>query len=109
MWKRIKMMYRNVPEDFYTLSHLALPKGLFNGLSSKIYYTPKLQKFGFTEELDKYLRFLNRKDKIKVGDLRSLTEAILTEYGVIHGLEGHPIFKDNLNFSITKNYEFQAN
>jgi hypothetical protein len=108
MWKKIVSLYKRVPENFCNVHPRALPRGLYDALASKIYYTPKLQKFAFTEELDKYIRFLNRKDKLKVPDMRSLTEAILTEYGVIHGLEGRPAFQD-LNFSITKNYEFFAN
>jgi hypothetical protein len=68
-----------------------------------------LQRFAFTEELAKYLRYLARKDKIKNDDLRSLTEAILTEYGIVHGLENNKLFKDNLDYSITRNYEFKPN
>lgn len=78
MWKRIKSMYKHVPENFHQLSYEALPKGLSNCLNHQIYYTPKVQRLQYTEELEKYIRFLNRKDKIKAHDLRSLTEAILT-------------------------------
>jgi hypothetical protein len=78
MWKKIVKLYKRVPEDFRNVHPHNLPRGLFNGLSTKIYYTPKLQKIAFTEELHKYIRYLNRKDKIKVDDMRSLTEAILT-------------------------------
>lgn len=78
MWKTIMQLYKRVPEDFHNLHPHALPTSLFNTLSNKIYYTPKLQKFSYTEELDKYIRFLNRKDKLKATDMRSLTEAILT-------------------------------
>jgi hypothetical protein len=45
-----------------------------------------LQKIPYTEELGKYVRFLARKDKLKINDMRSFTEAILTEYGAVHGL-----------------------
>jgi len=73
MWKKIISLYKRVPENFYNMHPNALPRGLFNALSTKIYYTPKLQRFTYTEELDKYIRFLNRKDKLKVADMRSLT------------------------------------
>jgi hypothetical protein len=108
MWKKIVSLYKHVPEDFYNLGHKALPSGLYNCLSSKIYYTPKLQRIAFTQELSKYTRFLNRKDKLKTVDMRSLTEAILTEYGAVHGLQASAALPD-LNFSITKNYQFHAN
>lgn len=108
MWKKIVSIYKRVPEDFYSIDSNTLPKGLYNCLTSKIYYTPKLQRIAFTEELRKYIRFLNRKDKLKAVDMRSLTEAILTEYGAVHGLQPSPALPD-LDFSITKNYHFHVN
>ena len=88
---------------------LALPRGLVGTFRSKIYFTPKLQRIRFTEELHKFIRFLCRKDKIGLADMRAFTEAVLVEYGAVHGLEGSPLFKDNLNFTISRDYEFKAN
>jgi hypothetical protein len=86
MWKYIKLLYKRVPDPIRNITPISLPSSLNQAFGSKIYYTPKLQKLAFTEELAKYLRFINRKDKITDADLHSLTEAILVEYGNIHGL-----------------------
>lgn len=34
---------------------------------------------------------------------------MITEYGVVHGLEDHQQFKDNLSYSVTRNFEFKEN
>jgi hypothetical protein len=107
MWKRISLLYNRVTEPITALTGLELHSQLQNALGSKIYYTPKLQKIPFTEELAKYLRYLDRKDRLRKEDLRSLVEAILTEYGAVHGLESHPKWMDKLDYSITRNYVFK--
>ena len=63
----------------------------------------------FTEELHRFIRFLSRKDKIGVADMRAFAEAVLVEYGAVHGLEGSAAFKDGVNFSISRDFEFKAN
>ena len=109
MWRNIKMLYNRVPEPFATLQASSLHSNLRNALANKFYFTPKLQKLPFTNEVAQYVRYIDRKDKIKVSDMRSLVEAILTEYGTIHRLENHPKFKDNLDYSISRNFVFQPN
>jgi hypothetical protein len=42
-------------------------------LSSKIYFTPKIQKQVFTDELLKYLAYLQRKTTVTTKDMRQLT------------------------------------
>jgi len=103
------MLYQKVPEPFRTLTPANLHSNLYNVFCSKVYFTPKLQKFVYTDELAKYVRYLTRKDKITNTDLRSLTEAILTDYGAINGLDANPKFKNDIDYSITKNYVFKAN
>jgi len=51
MWKKIINLRNTIPNDFHTLEAGMLPSGLRKCLASKIYYTPKLQKFAFTNEL----------------------------------------------------------
>lgn len=65
MLRKIFSFCKNISENFYTMPPLALSRALRNQLASKVYYTPKVQKFAFTGELAQYLRYLNRKDKIK--------------------------------------------
>ena len=59
------------------MPYLSLHNQLQNALGSKIYYTPKLQKIGFSEELAKYLRYIDRKDRIREEDMKSMVEAVL--------------------------------
>lgn len=86
MWRKIQSLYIHVAEDFHHLHPLALPRGLVGTFRSKIYFTPKVQRIPFSEELHKFIRFMNRKDKIGVADMRAFTEAVLVEYGAVHGL-----------------------
>lgn len=72
-WSKITKLSNRVSEDFRNLSFESLPKGLINGLTNKIYYTPKIQQFAYTEELAKYIRFLNRKDTLRPVDMRAFT------------------------------------
>lgn len=72
------MLRNRVHEPFTTLSPASLHNNLQDAITSKLFFTPKLQKMPFTDELAKYLRYISRKDKIKVEDMRSLVEAILT-------------------------------
>ena len=102
----MKMLYNRVPEPFSRMSYLSLHSHLQNAIASKIFFTPKLQKMPFTPDLAKYVRYLDRKDKIKESDLRGLVEAVLVEYGAVNKLEDHPKFKGNLNYSISKNFQF---
>ena len=48
MWKYVKSLYRRVPDPIRALTPISLPSSLHNAFGSKIYYTPKLQKFAFT-------------------------------------------------------------
>ena len=34
---------------------------------------------------------------------------MVTEYGVVHQLDTHPKFVNNLNYSVTRNYQFRPN
>ena len=103
------MLYNRVPESITIMKYSSLYNQLQNGLGNKLYYTPKLQRIGFTQELAKYLRFIDRKDRIREEDMRAVVEAVLIQYGTVHHLEEHPKFKGNVDYSITKNYEFKAN
>ena len=109
MWRSLKILYNRVPEPFTTLQPASLRGDLKHSLMSNIYYTPKLQKLPFTPSLTEYISYLNRKDKIKVNDMRSLVEAILTEYGAIHGLEQSENFKGKVEYTINRNYLFKQN
>jgi hypothetical protein len=77
-WSKIIQISKRVTQDFRTLQFDSLPKGLRYGLTNKIYYTPKIQRFAYTDELAKYIRFLNRKDTLRPIDMRAFTEAVLT-------------------------------
>lgn len=46
---------------------------LSHGLVSNIYYTPKVQKILYTDELVKVLSYLTRKKTIYPNDMRKLT------------------------------------
>ena len=83
-WSKITKISKRVTPGFRNLDYDQLPKGLRNGLTNKIYYTPKIQRFAYTEELAKYIRFLNRKDTLSATDMRAFTEAVLTEYGAVN-------------------------
>ena len=103
------MLYDRVPEPFSRMSYPSLHSQLQNAIASKVFFTPKLQKMPFTPELAKYVRYLDRKDKIKESHLKGLVEAVLVEYGAVSKLEDHPKFKGNLNFSISRNFRFEEN
>lgn len=66
------MIYNRVHEPISTMSSNELNSHLRNALANKIYFTPKLQKIPFTQELAKFVRYIDRKDKINVSDMRSL-------------------------------------
>lgn len=83
-WSKITKLSKRVTQDFRNLDYDELPRGLRNGLTNKIYYTPKIQRFMYTEELAKFIRFLNRKDTLCPTDMRAFTEAVLTEYGAVN-------------------------
>ena len=78
MWKNIKSLYNRVHSPIKLTNPYEVPVNFLTTITSGIYYTPKLQRIPFSEELGKYLRYLNRKDKITNVDLRKLTEAIVT-------------------------------
>ncbi len=64
--------------DFEQITPAHLPKIVQNGLTSKIFLTPKIQRIAYSRELGKYLKYLRRKDFIdEKKDLRNLAENIL--------------------------------
>lgn len=109
MWGFIKRLYNRIPFSFNQLNFDQLPRRYSDCLASNLFYTPKIQNIPFTVQLSKYLRFLQRKDKITNTDLKSLVQAMITQYGVVHCLENHVKFKDNISYSVTRNFEFKQN
>lgn len=109
MWRKILSLAQGRHHKYRHMEISSLPSAVINGLTSQIYYTPKVQRMPFTVELARYLRFLQRKETVSVADLRKLTESILTEYGVIHGLENEPKFAEGINYGIERNFYLPLN
>ncbi len=59
-----------------------------NELGNNIFYTPKIQKVLYSDELVRYMAFLSRKKTVDSKDMRKLTENILTEYGNVYRKAG---------------------
>ena len=78
MFRRIFGGSQYLYPAFRELSVVDLLTPLSNSLVGKIYYTPKIQKVMYTDELAKYMAFLSRKNKIDSSDMKKLTENILT-------------------------------
>jgi len=53
-----------------------------------MYYTPKIQKIMYSDELVKYMAFLSRKRTVQAKDMRDLTENLLTEFGNVYKKAG---------------------
>lgn len=89
--------------EFRQLTHVQMLPSFLNELGNNIYYTPKIQKIPYSDELVKYMAYLSRKKLIQPKDMRQFTENLITQFGHVYpkvGLEGE-------SFGIQKGYKIQ--
>lgn len=79
MQKLIRILQPSAPE-FRQMTADEIPKILRDAYLSPFFWTPRYQKTEYSEELLKYLKFLQRKKSVSVEDRRTLVENVLTEF-----------------------------
>lgn len=72
------LMPKQPPYARLTMEHM--PGQLVNQYLNPIFWTPRYQKLPYSEELLKYIRFLQRKKTLTNEDFKQMVENILLEY-----------------------------
>jgi hypothetical protein len=81
MKRKLINWYRTLTQtkmpDFRNLTQYHVPSKCFYGYTNPIFLTPRYQKIPYSEELLKYIRYMQRKNSVSYADMKVFVEHVL--------------------------------